>query len=158
MFEREHRRRTRLGDPSPARAAPSRSTPAADLQQAYGNRGVASLLARPQAKNGAPADTRTLPAVRATIVMDDPIGVLPLLDFSQNPTSPEITVVVPSTSHDADLVYRTGHAVRLEHVRISTPSFTLELEDVVITGFRPHESEGERRVELTLSFASKTLK
>src|SRR5581483_10500415 len=158
MFARDGHARTRLGDPSPTRPAPARTAPSLELQQAYGNQAVAALLAGPRAKNGTPGDTRTLPAVRSTIVMDDPIGVLPLLEFSQDPASPEVVVTVPSTSHDPELFSRMTRGVMLDHVRISTPGFTLELEDVLITGYRPYESDGESRVVLTLSFGSKTLK
>src|SRR5262245_59436310 len=64
------------------------------LQRTSGNRAVGRLLLQRQ-----PSE-----AVTATLVMDETIGVLPLLGFWFGRESrPEIHVSVPSTSRDTDL-------------------------------------------------------
>ena len=125
------------------------------LQRTSGNKAVGALLGRrPTGTSG--ADARTA-GVRATIVMDDPIGVLPLLGFSESRES-EIHVVVPSTDLDAELVRHMTQGVELEHVKISTWSFDIELEGVYISSFARSESDGEAVVQMTLSYASRRLK
>jgi hypothetical protein len=71
--------------------APSR---ALALQRTSGNRAVVTLIRR-QATETTKADARTSAAVRATIIMDDPIGVIPLLTFSQDRNS-EVTSRFPA--------------------------------------------------------------
>src|SRR5215208_589742 len=66
------------------------------LQRTSGNKAVGMFLRR-QASETTKADARKVAAVRATIIMDDPIGVMPLLSFSQEREF-EAHVAVPSTA------------------------------------------------------------
>jgi len=126
------------------------------LQRTSGNRAVGALLRR-QPGDTTRAEARKVGAVSSTIVMDDPIGVLPLLGFSPA-TGSTVHVEVPSTSLDSDLWRYMVQGKKLEHVTISTAKFNLELDDVLITSFDRSDSDGDAVVHLTLNFASQHLK
>jgi hypothetical protein len=126
------------------------------LQRTSGNRAVGALLRR-QPADATRADARKIDAVSATIIMDDPIGVMPLLSFSPAQGS-TIYVEVPSTVLDSDLWRYMVQGKKLDHVTISTAKFNLELDDVLITSFDKHDSDGGAVVHLALNFGSQHLK
>jgi hypothetical protein len=126
------------------------------LQRTSGNRAVDTLVRR-QATETTKADARTSAAVRATIIMDDPIGVIPLLAFSQEGNS-VVHVDVPSTALDSDLMRYMVQGIKIKQVKISTPSVNLELDDVYIASFSRSASNDEAIVHMTLNFASQHVK
>jgi hypothetical protein len=89
--------------------------------------------------------------------MEDPIGVMPLLSFSEERGS-EVHVSVPSTSLDGELMRHMLQGIKMERVTISTTRFNLELDDVLISSVVRGESAGEPVVDMTLSFTSQHLK
>jgi hypothetical protein len=125
------------------------------LQRTSGNRAVGALLRR-QPTEGTKADARTVGSVSATIIMDDHLGVFPLLSFSEEKDS-EVHVEVPSTTLDTELMRYMLQGIKIEHVTISTTSFNLELGDVLITSF-VRSGQDDDVVEMTLNFRSRHLK
>jgi len=144
----EQLRRTPLSHPTRVRV-PERPSVAATLlalQRTRGNRAVGRMLLQRQ-----PSE-----AVTATLVMDDTIGVLPLVSFSllRNRES-EVEVIVPSTSQDSDLMRYMADGKKLDHVKISTQNFDLDLDDVYISSFKKSSSTGpDATVSMTLSYRS----
>src|SRR5580765_3295989 len=126
------------------------------LQSTSGNRAVGALLMR-QPADPTRAGARKAAAVSATIIMDDPIGVMPLLSFSPAKGS-TVHVEVPSTALDGDLWRYMAQGKKQDQVTISTAKFNLVLDDVLITSFDRSDSDGEPVVHLTLSFGSQHLK
>jgi hypothetical protein len=119
------------------------------LQHTSGNRAVVTLVRRQATEKSG--------AVRATIIMDDPIGVIPLLAFSQEGNS-EVHVDVPSTALDSDLMRYMVQGIKIKQVKISTPSVSLELDDVYIASFFRSVANDEAIVHMTLNFASQHVK
>ena len=113
-------------------------------------------MLRRQPTGSTRADARTVGAVTATIIMDDPIGVIPLLSFSQEKES-EVHVAVPSTALDTELMRYMLQGIKIEHVTISTTSYNLEFEDVLITSF-VKSGQDDEVVHMTLNFRSRHLK
>jgi len=122
------------------------------LQHTSGNKAVGTLIRR-QPIDSTRADARTLGAVSATIIMDDPIGVMPLISFAMGKRS-DVHVTVPSTTLDGELMRFMMQGVNMKLVTISTSKFTVELDDVYITSFERSDTDGEAVVNMTLSFAS----
>ena len=89
--------------------------------------------------------------------MDDPIGVIPLLAFSQEGNS-EVHVDVPSTALDSELMRYMVQGIKIKQVKISTPSLNLELDEVYIASFSRSASNDEAIVHMTLNFASQHVK
>src|SRR5262245_46926092 len=111
------------------------------LQRTSGNRAVGALLRR-QPADTTRADARKVGAVSATIIMDDPIGVMPLLSFSSAQGS-TVQVEVPSTTLDGALWRYMAQGTKMDHVTISTAKFNLVLDDVLITTFDRSDSDGD---------------
>ena len=126
------------------------------LHRASGNRAVGTLIRR-QAAETTRADARTRGAVSATIIMDEPIGVMPLISFSSAKES-QVVVVVPSTSLDTDLMRFMVQGVKQKRVTISTQRFNLELDDVYISSFERIGSDEDAVVQMTLSFGAQRMK
>jgi hypothetical protein len=131
-----------------APAPPTAAARLLALQRTAGNRAVSRMLAQRQATQ---ADTKN-DAVTATIIMDERIGVLPLLNFAKEKDA-EVHVTVPSTDHDADLFRYSAQGKKLDHVKISTQTFQLVLDDVYITSIQSSGSGPEAYVSMTLSSA-----
>jgi hypothetical protein len=122
------------------------------LQRTTGNRAVGAMLAR-QATKTKPADVRK-DAVSATIIMDEAIGVLPLLSFHLE-TKSRVHVTVPSTARDADLMRYAMQGIKLDHVKISTSGFNLDLADVYIATINLSGAGDDAVVYMTLDQAAK---
>ena len=139
--------RTPRSHPTRVRVPEGRSAAATllALQRTSGNRAVGRILLQRQ-----PAE-----AVTSTLVMDETIGVLPLLNFSLG-SKPQVHVTVPSTRRDSDLVRYATEGKKLDHVKISTQTFDLDLEDVYISSFDRISSAPDAMVSLTLSYRSMT--
>jgi len=127
---------------------PERASVAATLlalQRTSGNRAVGRMLLQRQ----------TSEAVTSTLVMDDTIGVLPLLSFSLlKDRDSEVQVIVPSTSRDSDLMRYMVDGKKLDHVKISTQNFDLDLDDVYISSFKSSSTGPDATVSMTLSYRS----
>jgi hypothetical protein len=129
------------------------------LQQAGGNEAVGTLLQRDATapQDAVPADTGN--AVSSTLVLDDKLGVLPLLTFSKGRRENEWVVSVPSTDKDADIARYGLQGVKIEKAVISTTNFDITLTDVYITSWRGGGDPGEsREVSFTLNFGAQDFK
>jgi len=129
------------------------------LQRAGGNGAVGTLLQRDTGgrEDAVPADTGN--AVSSTLVLDDKLGVLPLLTFSKGRRENEWVVSVPSTDKDADIARYELQGVKIEKAVISTTSFDITLTDVFITSWRGGGGPGEsREVSFTLNFGTQDFK
>jgi hypothetical protein len=161
--ERAHDRAKRSSSPEETGRSTERREPAADpaaatllaLQRTSGNKLVGAMLAR-QPAEAVPADAKKDDAVSSTLVMDDVIGVLPLLSFSRSSGS-EIGVTVPSSATDSVLMRYASAGTRIEHVKISTTGFNLDLDDVYISSIQISGAD-EPVVQMSLSFAPKEKK
>jgi len=107
------------------------------LQHSAGNRAVGSLLAREvDVADAANPDVDTSAAddeaASATLVMPDPIGVLPLLSFSFGQGN-EIIVTVPSSAADPTLWQYAVSGKSLASVLLSTRGLKIRLTDAVIS-------------------------
>src|SRR3954454_12880733 len=85
------------------------------LQEAGGNEAVTTMLAQREA---AEAKDASPGAVSATLVMNEEIGVLPLMSFSRNGDD-EYIVTVPSSAQDAILMQYAAAGKEVGNVRIS---------------------------------------
>jgi hypothetical protein len=132
-----------------APAPPTAAARLLALQRTAGNRVVSRMLAQRQATAPTQADTKN-DAVTATIIMDERIGVLPLLNFAKEKDA-EVHVTVPSTDRDPDLFRYSAQGKKLDHVKISTQTFQLVLDDVYITSIQSSGSGPEAYVSMTLS-------
>src|SRR5262245_44763647 len=141
---------------SPARVPEPRSAAARllALQRTAGNRAVGRMLQR-QPTGPTPFDSKGDDAVSATLIMEDPIGVLPLVSFSRGKES-EIHVTVPSTALDGTLMQYSLEGRKFEHVKISTRTFDLELDDVFISSCDTSRAGSDRLVNMTLNFGAIT--
>jgi hypothetical protein len=129
------------------------------LQRAGGNEAVGTLLQRDTGgrEEAVPADTGG--AVSSTLVLDDKLGVFPLLSFSRGRRENEWVVSVPSTEKDADIARYDLQSVKIEQAVISTRSFDITLTDVYITSWRGGGGPGESRdISFTLSFGAQDFK
>jgi hypothetical protein len=126
------------------------------LQRTSGNKAVGTLIQRQPAETTR-ADARKLPAVSATLIMEDPIGVMPLIGYSQGKRS-DMHVTIPSTTLDSVLMRYMMQGIQMKQVKISTTRFEIELDDVYIAGFERSESDGEAVVHMTLGFAAQRFK
>lgn len=158
--ERAHDRAKRSSGPEETDCATERREPAADpaatvlaLQRASGNKLVGAMLAR-QPGEATAAGAKKDDAVSSTLVMDDTIGVLPLLSFSWGS---EIQVTVPSTARDTELFRYAAAGIKIEHVKISTAHFNRDLDDVYISSIQLGGAD-EPVVRMSLSFGSKEKK
>jgi hypothetical protein len=141
---------------SPARVPESRSVAARllALQRTAGNRTVGRMLQR-QPNGPIRLVAKKGDAVSATLIMDDPIGVLPLVSFSRGKES-EIHVSVPSTVLDGTLLQYSLEGRKFEHVKISTWTFDLELDDVYISSCDRSRAGTDRLVHMTLNYRAMT--
>ena len=62
--------------------------------------------------------------------------MLPLLSFSRDDRTHQITVVFSSSKKDQELMKRYSAGTSIGHVKISTGSFDLELDEVLIASIR----------------------
>ena len=140
----------------PARVPVPRSAAARllALQRTAGNRAVGRMLQR-QPTGPTPFDVKKDDAVSATLIMDDPIGVLPLVSFSRGKES-EVHVTVPSTVLDSTLLQYSLEGRKFEHVKISTRTFDLELDDVYISSFDTSRAGPDRLVHMALNHRAMT--
>ena len=161
--ERAHDRAKRNSGPEETNRATGRREPEVDpaaatllgLQRASGNKLVGAMLAR-QPAEATPSDAKKDDAVSSTLVMDDAIGVLPLLSVSRALDS-EIQVTVPSSARDAMLMRYAAAGTKIEHVKVSTTGFNLDLDDVFISSINIGGSD-EPVVQMSLSFSPKEKK
>lgn len=140
----------------PTRVPESRSAAARllALQRTVGNRAVGRMLQR-QMTGPTRLVAKKDDAVSATLIMDDPIGVLPLVSFSRGKES-EIDVSVPSTVLDGTLLQYSLEGRKFEHVKISTRTFDLELDDVYISSCDTSRAGPDRLVHMTLNYRAMT--
>jgi hypothetical protein len=110
------------------------------LQRSAGNRAVSTALARETSRTAARKEDGDRDAdggpVNTTLIMPDPIGVLPLESFSFNDRAGEIDVVVPATAMDSTLFLYASSGQILASVTISTRGFTLTLTDVLVSSMQ----------------------
>jgi hypothetical protein len=98
------------------------------LQRAAGNKAVGSLLAREGDKDKGDKDAAT----STTLIMPDPIGVLPVVNFRIANTH-EIDVFVPNTDADPKLFNAAAQGTVFGLVTISTGSgFSITIDKAVI--------------------------
>jgi hypothetical protein len=149
-----------MRSPTRSRSAPlARPTPKSRvlaLQRTVGNRAVGRMLQR-QPNTPTELDVKSDEAVTSTLVLDEKIGVLPLLSFSQGQEG-EIQATVPSTAHDVDLLRYSGHGVKIAHVKISTRMYDIELDDVYVASCNTSRAGSDGIVSITLNYGSIRLK
>ncbi len=112
----------------------------AQLQRAAGNKAVVSLLARDADK----PDT-TGKAPRWTIVLPDPIGVLPLESYSWNGSN-EIAATVAGSGADPRLFETASNGTPLAVVKLSNPYLEITMTGVVITSLQVSSGHVELRL------------
>src|SRR5262245_27342414 len=125
------------------------------LQEAAGNGAVSRMLVQRDgatANQAVPMDTGE--AVKATLILDDRLGVFPLISFSKGTRKDEYLVVIPSTDLDAVLANYNVKGTRIEKAKISTQNFDIDLDDVLITSVDPHKVGGDNTTAVTLNFAA----
>jgi hypothetical protein len=129
-------------DPGPVAAEVLR------LQRSGGNQAVGLLLARQtdNADKADAADAQDRP-VTATLIMPDPIGVLPVENYRFGSRPDEFIVTVPSTAQDPKLFEYAAKGIRLGSVKLSTGhGLTVTITDAVIGSVA-----GTGSIQLTLN-------
>ena len=122
------------------------------IQRQGGNDAVGTMLAQRDAAQAEKADAEGDRPVTATLVMEEPIGVLPLLTFSQTPSG-EYSVVVPSTDKDPTLFRMCATGKSVGHVTISMRGYTIDLDNVYISSCQAGGGGDSPTVQLTLNAA-----
>lgn len=130
-----------LWDPGPV------ATEVLRLQRSGGNRAVGRLLARQadHVDKADEADAKDRP-VTATLIMPEPIGVLPVESYSFGSRPDELIVTVPSTAQDPKLFEYTAKGIPLGSVKLSTGhGLTVTITDAIIGSMA-----GTGSIQLTL--------
>jgi hypothetical protein len=151
------------------------------LQRFGGNEAVESMLAQrapKPAQDTKPAkDKEPAPsdAVSATIVLPDPIGVLPVISYSfgnrppatvggsggsgtqrpsgddEHQTTEEVHVTIPSTDQNAAVINACTSARGLGSVKLSTATISFTLKDVLIVSCVGGAGDEPSPLQLTLN-------
>jgi hypothetical protein len=105
------------------------------LQRSGGNHAVDSMLAQRQPDKGGDEP------VTRTIILDEPVGVLPVLSVSYGADpAKEVNVLVPSTGEDSKLLEWAAKGHHFEKVTISSGSgLTITIADALLTSVRPQD-------------------
>src|SRR3954454_22670201 len=114
------------------------------LQRSGGNEAVGSLLARQESPLARDDDERSKP-VSFTLLLPEPVNVMPLISFSRGRDEKEMTVIIPSTASDPTLVNWLTSGKQLGTVTISG-RVTITIADAMVSGCRLGDP-----VELTLN-------
>jgi hypothetical protein len=129
------------------------------LQETAGNEAVSRMLVQRDsatADEAVPMDTGG--AVKATLVLDDKLGVFPLISFSKGQGN-EYVVIIPSTDHDPEFAQYNLNGTKIEKAKISTQRYDIELDDVYVSSVEMgHGGGGDRTIQVTLSYAAQSFK
>jgi len=124
------------------------------LQEGAGNEAVSAMLLQRDATTAdeaIPADSGD--AVKSTLVLDDKLGVFPLLSFSKG-EGYEWIVVIPSTNHDPEFAQYNANGTKIAKAKISTQAYNIELDDVYVGSVRMHGDT----IEVTLNYGAQHFK
>src|SRR3954469_10814658 len=122
------------------------------LQRSGGNSAVESLLARAESPLARDDDDQTK-AVTTTLILPEPVNVLPVESYSLGRDRKSVQVMVPSTGSDAVLFRWMAQGKPLGTVTLSSQRVTLTIEDALIT-----DCDVSGRVRVTLNGSSITFK
>ena len=115
--------------------------PLLTLQRQAGNRAVGALLARDG--DGDKADAG---ATNTTVLFPDPVGVIPV-DAYQFTGAGDMTLILPSSAKDPQLVQLAANGTFLEKVVISTPAMKVVITKAVVASVQ-QSGHGELSVTI----------